>query len=71
MNVNFGAEVDGGGGQAGDGGVSGDDQAGRAMQNPGAQVLTLFGPPSLCIPSIEVVAVIAATDPNTRNDGAR
>jgi hypothetical protein len=41
------------------------------MKNPGAQVLTLFGPPSICIPSIAVVAVMAATEPNTRNTGVR
>ena len=71
MDVKIGDAFCGSERKAGDGGVSSDGQARRAMQNPGAQVLTLLGPPSICIPSIEVVAVMAATDPNTRNDGAR
>jgi hypothetical protein len=71
MNVEIGDGVGGGAREAGDGRVSSDGQPGRAMQKRSAQVLTLLGPPSFCIPSIESVAVMVATDPNTRKDGAR
>ena len=71
MNVEIGEAMGGGTRKAGNGCVSSDGQPGRAMQKRGAQVLMLLGPPSFCIPSIESVAVMVATDPNTRNDGAR
>jgi hypothetical protein len=71
MKVKIGDAVGAGAREAGNRRVSSDVQAGSAMKNPGAQVLTLFGPPSICIPSIAVVAVMAATEPNTRNTGVR
>ena len=71
MNVKIGEAVDGRARKAGNGRVSRDVQAGGAMQNPGAQVLILLGPPSICIPSIALVPVMAATEPNTRNTGGR
>ena len=71
MNLEIGDAVGGGARKAGNRRVSSDGQPGRAMQKSSAQVLMLLGPPSFCIPSIETVAVMVATDPNTRNDGAR
>ena len=71
MNMKIGDTVGADAWEAGNGRISNDVQAGGAVQNSGTQVLILLGPPSICIPSIELVAVMAATEPNTRNDGVR
>ena len=54
-----------------DGRIRSNHQACGAVQRTNGQVLMLFGPPSFAVPSIERVAVIAATDPNTRSAGWR
>ena len=49
--------------------IGGDDQAGCAMLDERAQVLLLFGPPSIVVPSIEFVPVIPPTAPKTLRTG--
>ena len=49
--------------------VGGDDQAGRAMLDGRAQVLLLFGPPSMIVPVIFRVPVIPATPPKILRAG--
>src|SRR5688572_6778080 len=70
MDVDVGRGVVFGGGKARDRRGGGDGETRRAVQDP-AQVLTLLGPPSICCPPIELVAVMAATVPNTRSEGTR
>ena len=71
MDVDVGRGVVGSGGKARDRRVGGDGETRRAVQDPDAQVLMLLGPPSLSCPFIELVAVMAATVPNTRSEGTR
>ena len=49
--------------------IGGDGQAGCAMLDERAQVLLLFGPPSMVVPSIVFVAVIPATAPKVLRTG--
>ena len=50
--------------------VGQDDQAGRAMLDRRAQVLLLFGPPSMLVPLGDRVPVMPATPPKTLRTGA-
>ena len=51
--------------------IGGDVQAGCAMLDERAQVLLLFGPPSIVTPSIVAVLVIPATAPKTLRTGVK
>ena len=46
-----------------------DDQAGGAMLDERAQVLLLFGPPSMRVPAIVFVPVMPATPPKILRTG--
>ena len=48
VNVEIGRNVRRGDGKPGDGRIHGNDQARGAVHGAGAQVLMLFGPPSIC-----------------------